>query len=70
MNIQPIPDYRYYTCKSSSQEKGKTPPKVNLTKPQIEVNNEDKFVRSVKEPVDNKVNKRIGVMFSSGGGTN
>ena len=73
MNIQPITDYRCCTKTSCTHDKGKTPPAVNIPKPPIEVNNQDKFVRSdksVPEKNDKNIKNRMSLMFSSGGGTN
>ena len=73
MTIQPIPDYRCCTCTSCTHDRGKTPPAIKLPKLPMEVNNQDKFVRSdksVPEKNDKNIKKRIGTMFSSGGGTN
>lgn len=73
MNVQPITDYRLFSTTKCTHEKGKTPPAVNLPKPPIEVKNQDKFVREQKDiPVKNgeSKNRRLSVMFSSGGGTN
>ena len=73
MNIQPITDYRCYTSTSCTYDRGKTPQVVNIPKSPMEVKNQDKFELSEKSVPDKnvkKVNPKIGLMYSSGGGTN
>ena len=72
MNIQPVSGYKCCSSSNCVHRTGNTPPPAQ-TKPPIEVKNMDKFERSekIKPEVKNKIkNRRIGVMFSSGGGTN
>jgi len=72
MNIQPISGYNCCSSPNCEHKTGQSQP-VRFIKPPIEVKNIDKFERSdkIKPDTENKMkNRRISVMFSSGGGTN